>query len=313
MQIDPALRALWGDPASQRLAQEHMLKTREAWKATDDVAAILEDLEAFGRGGNFADYPALAALFEPDRAEAFVRDFLTTMCAGLRDTHLGQMPFRHSYSDGYAVMHLARAGRATLALVTLECGSRPAANSIAFTDCERVEIILQGHATGAVVSRDGAGALARSTRSFTVGDCDWFDSVSARLIETVDRSLVSLRLSRNAERPGQSTEYALDDGRVLHRSAGNPEDSRHELMATVLGAMGRADAAPALIVVALSEVAAPLRWQALRQALALDAMAGIKALGEIAARQGDPLIGPSQALRKQLVQDYPQLAMGEAA
>jgi hypothetical protein len=50
-----------------------------------------------------------------------------------------------------------------------------------------------------------------------------------------------------------------------------------------------------------------LRWQALRECLALDTLAGFRALTAVATACDDPLAGAAGALRAQLVETYPQL------
>jgi hypothetical protein len=71
--------------------------------------------------------------------------------------------------------------------------------------------------------------------------------------------------------------------------------------------MGRADAAPHMAALARDEGSPAVRWQALRECLALDTMAGFQALCALATSHGDPLAGAAGALRAQLVEAYPQL------
>jgi hypothetical protein len=58
---------------------------------------------------------------------------------------------------------------------------------------------------------------------------------------------------------------------------------------------------------ACGEASAALRWQALRECLALDTQTGFTALAVIAARTEDALSGPAGALRAQLIEAHPQL------
>jgi hypothetical protein len=51
-----------------------------------------------------------------------------------------------------------------------------------------------------------------------------------------------------------------------------------------------------------------VRWQALRECLALDTATGFAALGRLAATTDDPLAAPAQALHAQLLERYPALA-----
>ena len=107
---------------------------------------------------------------------------------------------------------------------------------------------------------------------------------------------------------GVTREYRLADGRLVHQAAGNPRDSRIELMMALLGRMDRADAAPLLAGIAQEQGSDALRWQALREALALDTLAGFQALTAIARSDDDALAPAAGTLRSQLVETYPQLA-----
>ena len=128
----------------------------------------------------------------------------------------------------------------------------------------------------------------------------------------IDGALVTLRLQRRRENADVTREYDLTDGALLHQAAGNPRDSRLELMLALLGRMGRGDAAPHMAVLATGNAGSALRWQAVRECLALDTQIGFAALATIAARPEDPLSGPAGALRAQLIEAWPQLEELEA-
>jgi hypothetical protein len=72
--------------------------------------------------------------------------------------------------------------------------------------------------------------------------------------------------------------------------------------------MGRSDAAPLAAEIAEGKGGDALRWQALRECIALDTLTGVRALHTLAANPADSLSGPAEALRAQLVSAYPQLA-----
>ena len=128
------------------------------------------------------------------------------------------------------------------------------------------------------------------------------------LLRRIAGSLVSLKLQRRAAGCGETREYDLADGTLVHQAAGTARDSRLELAATLLGRMGRSDAAPALADLATEPGSASLRWQALRECLGLDTATGFAALCRIAADAADPLAAPAGALRARLVEQHPQLA-----
>jgi hypothetical protein len=78
-------------------------------------------------------------------------------------------------------------------------------------------------------------------------------------------------------------------------------------MLAMLGRMGRKDAAPLIAEIAAGEGSPALRWQALRECLALDTQVGFAALSAVAGAAGDPLAANAGALRAQLIEAYPQL------
>src|SRR3546814_13661805 len=55
-------------------------------------------------------------------------------------------------------------------------------------------------------------------------------------------SIVKLRLQRLSEMTEPVREYALEDGRLLHQAAAQPEDSRDALAMAVLARVGRREA-----------------------------------------------------------------------
>ena len=124
----------------------------------------------------------------------------------------------------------------------------------------------------------------------------------------IDRRLVSLRLERASAAPGPTREIDLAGGAVLHQAAGDIRTSRIEAMLAVLGRMGRADAAPVMAAIAREPGDTSLRWQALRECLALDTRAGLVALAAIAGDASDPLAAPASALHAELIAAHPELA-----
>jgi hypothetical protein len=71
--------------------------------------------------------------------------------------------------------------------------------------------------------------------------------------------------------------------------------------------MGRKEAAPTMAEIARGAGSDGLRWQALREALALDTAVGFRALSVLARAPDDPLAMPAGALRAQLVEAHPEL------
>lgn len=317
MRIDPVIAALRSDGALQRHAQARLERAKTDWLAAPGTAAVLGALEEYGQGAALADCAPLAALVsEIGTARGLVDRLAGAMVAGLRESPLGHVPFRHQYADGLAVLQLAQSGRATLSLIqyaALESGSSP--DSVCFTDGERHEICVAGAAQARCVSvrtgQAGRAALTCTRIRITAGSSLSFTGLhETKLVDRVEGRLAMLRLSRPAAKPRPSVEYRLADGALLHRAAGECRESRQELMLAVLGAMQRQDAVPAIARL-VREGSESLRWQALRECLALDSAAGFRELSRVARNTADPLHEPACALQGDLLARYPQFARVE--
>jgi hypothetical protein len=317
MRIDPQLRALRGDCSPQRDAPDLLFAAREAWRADPRAAAMLRELEAYGEGAPLAECPALAAAVG-DRAVAMepVGAFMEHMLPAMRAQPLGQVPLRQYSGNGVSSLLLARAGRAMLLLTAREAG-RVARAAVSFSDGERHELVLAGEAGAQLVRLGEVGPeraqLTSEAIALRAGVSRSPDlSSEALMTERVTRRLVCLRLIRTAQAPRPTREYRLADGAFLHQASGDMRESRHELMLALLGRMGCADAVPAMAEMA-REGSEHLRWQALRECLALDTAAGFRTLCAIALDAADPLAGPAGALRAQLLEAHPVLAQLEQA
>jgi len=317
MRIDPAIAALRSDGALQRRAQAGLECIKAAWLAEPGTATVLQALERYGEGAALADCAPLAALVsEIGAARSLVGRLMSAMIGGLRENPLGHVPFRHQYADGLAVLQLAQSGRATLSLMQYaptEGVTSPA--SVCFTDGERHEICLAGAVQARRVAvtgiRQHKAKLTCSSMQIRAGSCLSFSGLhETKLVDRVEGRLVMLRVSRPAATPLPSVEYRLADGALLHRAAGECRESRRELMLAVLGAMQRRDAVPAIARLTRTGCES-LRWQALRECLALDSAEGFRQLSGISRDAADPLHGPAGALRRDLLARYPQLASAE--
>ncbi|MFN3517270.1 MAG: hypothetical protein ACK4YM_08940 [Novosphingobium sp.] len=317
MIVRPELQALRGKDAPQRQAQAAVHDVYEVWRAGPGGQAERE-LARFGQGANLDDLPLLAALFAPDddAADRFVGDLIARLLARLADDPLTQSPLRFSSDEAATTLVLARSGTAVLTLHAIDgtaLARRPAPASVSFPPAETFERILRGSAEAWLVtllgSEGGKARLAVDQQPVWPGDRSCrIGHREARLLRRVEGILVSLRLQRRCETGEVTREYALADGTLLHQAAGCPRDSRLELAAALLGRMGRSDAAPLLAAMAEEQGSPALRWQALRECLALDSAAGFAALCRIARAPDDPLAVPAGALRAQLLEAHPQLS-----
>ena len=311
MRIDPAIAAMRREPALQRRAQAAMIAAGGEWRREPAVAAMLGELDRFGAGEPLEACPALDAAFTGRRAAGELAAALCRRFASMLEHEpFGHPPFRHGFNGQVSTLLLARAGRAQLILHAREPGRWDYA-SAGYSDALRYEAVLAGAAHARVTRvHAGPGAAAFSTGSLELvpGARLALDlSCEALQVLQIERRLVSLRLHRFDAAPRPSREYSLTDGALLHQSAGDMQASRYEMMIALLGRMERREAAPEIAALAREPGDDSLRWQALREGLALDTAAGFRALTAVAQAAGDPLAGPAGALRAQLAEAHPEL------
>ncbi|MCW1430410.1 hypothetical protein [Novosphingobium sp. JCM 18896] len=317
MIVHPDLRALRSDDAPQRQTQEELYRAVGAWRETSEVAAVLAGLARYAEGASLADCAALAALFDEasDLALPLTRAFAAAAAQGLAAAPLGYLPLRH-FSDGViSTLLLGHAGSVTLSLVAVDgagLAARPSPIAVDFRPSDVTERVLAGAAEAELIScrslGDRLAELSRAPLALLPGQVIRRDGArTAMLLGEVTCCLVTLRLQRRRADDGPTREYALADGRLLHQAASNPRDSRLELTMALLGRMGRADAAPHIANLARAGGSTAMRWQALRECLALDTAEGFAALTAVATSPEDPLAPIAGTLRAQLVETYPQL------
>lgn len=317
MIVRPEIAALRDSDVPQRQAQDALHAAAAAWREHPASNAVLTDFERFADGAALSDCPMLGALFAPGSSASatFTGNFIRHFAAALAAHPLAHMPQRHFHDALSSTLALARKGPATLTLLAIDGGelaSRPAAQNASFWPGEAWEAFIAGMATAQLVARsDNSGPPSRSTVALAPGVAIARDAArEAFIVQPFGGILVSLRLQRRntTDAGAEAEEVSLASGAVVHRSAGRPRDSRLELMMATLGQMGRNEAAPHCAAIALSPASAALRWQALRECLALDTAMGIAVLREIGESAADPLRDPAKALYRQLLAQYPQLA-----
>jgi hypothetical protein len=278
---------------------------------------VVADIELFGTGAALERCSALEAVFtQPGIAEALTESLIGHFCRTIAANPLGHPPFRNGFDGRASTMLLGKSGRAQLVLQSREPGTITS-TSATFSDMLRYDAVLAGRAQGRILRIHGADervgfseepiALQRGVR--LAFDCNR----ESLLPQQVTSRLVTLRLLQTPEAAGPRREYCRASGQVLHVSAGSLATSRREMMAALLGRMGRVEAAPVLADMALNERDDSLRWQALRECLALDSGLGFAALCRIACQQDDALAHPAGALRAQLLETYPEFAKVEMA
>ena len=312
MFVRDELKALRGDDREARTHRVAMEEALEDCRREPRLAAVLEELLRYGEGGDFAHCPALVALFEHTGA---ARDLLRPLIGRLTALHraypLAQLAFRHRSQAGAHVLQIAARGHATLSLV-LQDQDAGAEHIIAtFADADQREVVLTGKANAClfeIVAEERDRVILNSVRTELQSGARMkcTGPRQSRLIKPSHDSLLTLRLARTAGRPRPTRRIDVRSGRIVHRASGNAADSRAELAMLLLGRMGRDDALPVLATRTRTGDA-QLRWQALRQCLALDAATGLPLLERIAKDHADPLYQAAWALLAQLQRERSSL------
>lgn len=315
MRVDPRIAALRADRTAQRDLARAMAEAHGAWKGDHAVALILRDLKSYGEGSALARLPVLERVVQdPEAACDFVDGWITAFLAPLRENPLCEIPFLHGSPTGMASMRIARSGGASLMLLAYqEMPPSVPAQTAFFADREQHEIVISGTAQGVFHTLEHPQRLVRSdTRFWHKGEVIHTQAGNeTREVRRVQASFVLLHLERTPAMPQPSKVVALENGALVQQVSGSKHDSQLEMAITVLGSMGRKDAAPAMCALA-QDGPAHLRWEALRHALALDAGRGFASLCAAARSDGDDLAVPAARLRDQLARSHPQFLDGFA-
>ncbi|MGB7654655.1 MAG: hypothetical protein WBL74_04155, partial [Novosphingobium sp.] len=303
--------------APQRRDQIAVSAAVQTWRKRAQFARLEREIASFAAGEPLDALPVLTQLFRPgcQAAERLVDALIAPLITALSGQPLGEVPLRHYVDDRSALLVLSQSGGAALTLQVIEPSGRaplPRARTVTFTPGLAHERILAGAGEADLVSLkeqlpDRVDLMIEQCR-LAAGECLFRDSGrQSRMIRSVTKPLVILRLQRRGGAGELTREYALSDGRFLAQAAASPRETRLELVAALLGRMGRSDAAPLLAAMAEEEAAQSLRWQSLKESLGLDTAIGFAALQRIAGRDDDALAAPAGALRAQLIETYPQL------
>jgi hypothetical protein len=281
-----------------------------AWQAQSEVAALRAALADYAAGAALAEVPGLAALMHaPEAGRALVEGLVEGLTGALAAEPLAQLPLGHATTPGLARLRLAGAGRAALALVAHAPRARAMPASALFEDGAAHELVLAGAGT-ALLHRRHDGRLTTREVALAPGTAMAREGLGeARQIIAVARPLLVLQLTRIAAEPQPSEEVALADRRCVKVISGCKRTSQQIMALGVLGALRHRPAVPAMAETARRCGAArDIRWEALRQCLALDTRAGLALLAGLAADAGDPLAAPARALQRQLAASDPALA-----
>lgn len=215
-------------------------------------------------------------------------------------------------------MTLASAGRATLSLALVDGAAWNAARDPAAPDYAAFQpgllhaAVIAGAARGRILRNRGidpeAARIEADPIALVPGATFTIDGASEALVQdAIEGWLLTLRLYRQAAGDAPARQYDIASGALIQQAAGDRHDSQAELAMALLRAMGRTDATPT--IAARTRAGAPAaRWQALRDALALDSALGFAALLEAAGRADDPLSAPARALADTFAAQHPAFA-----
>lgn len=317
MLIRPELQALRGNVALQRQAQMAVQAVVHAWRTTGPGGQVDAELLRFHHGEALSQLPLFSDLYDPhsDACHAFLDRILGSLIRQIAEQPLARSPLPCASSDAFVTLMLAQCATTTLSLQYVSgaaLAGRPATKSVSLAPRETWERVVSGSAQAQRI-RAREVASDRVVLDFAKVRLDAGEvryrkgQAEALVLQTVPTSLVQLRLQRRTSMREPAREYSLEDGRMLHQAAGAPRDSRLELTANLLGRMKRRDAAPMLAAMAEELGADSLRWQALRECLALDTAIGFRSLCALADCPDDPLRQPAAALRARLLQMHPEL------
>jgi len=306
MQIHPVIGRLRSDPAPQPCTDAALA----AWRRLPDVAAIAAALARFDAGAPLVDLPPLARITaDHAAARGFVDSFVGPLMAAIRAEPLAQLPVGHAIAPGRARLRLASHGRSALTLVTLARRAPAQPLSVLFEHCTVHEIVVAGRARALLHRRSGA-RLSSAAITLTPGTALTLSGPhETRQITAITRPLMVLQLTREAAAPAPSQEIALAGGTVIKSISGCKATGQQIMALGVLGALAHRPALAEMERIARNRAGLrDLRWEALRQCLALDSERGLVVLAEVAARGDDPLCQPAAALQRQLLIARPELA-----
>ncbi|KPF64826.1 hypothetical protein IP79_00895 [Porphyrobacter sp. AAP60] len=270
----------------------------------------MEGLEKFHQGAAFEDLPFLVRLMRDHAAaRAFADALITPFLAALRAEPLAQLPLGHSSAPGMARLRMATHGRAGVTLLAIAPRARAMPVSVLFEDCEAHEIILAGECEAAVHRRE-AGGLVSEVQLCSAGTrFNRKGPDAARQIIAVARPLLVLQLTREPDHPQPSQEIATADGALLKVISASKASSQHMMALGVLGALEHHAALHPIARLAKDAAAdRDVRWEAMRQCLALDTGEGLAVLAALARDPGDALQAAACALQRQLLAAHPDLA-----
>lgn len=318
MQVHPALKRLRRDPAHQTSDYSVIRQAHKDWLSHYRIVPIVREFTRYARGEQFATLPTLSRIFGSggcasgsvdEAGKTLVEELNNHFISALRKRPLADLPLRHSASEGVVRLQLLRIGNAALSLCVYEPVVEPALPEVVrFADRESHEIVLAGVAKGIIAER--RADLHVSEQIWKAGDrIECLPCIRARQVVSVDQSLLVLQLTRQPENPLPSCDYRVTGGALVRQINGDRKASEQLMALSVIGALGHREGLGTICEFA-DNIAneRDARWEAVRQALAMDARRGVHVLSAISRRNEDSLQRPAEDLRKRLMASHPELA-----
>lgn len=310
MHVHPDIAARRGDKLAQRRIRKAMIDAKLAWQGNPSVKCISQDLERYAKGRALDACPSLhSIIFDRTEAMRTVSAWIEPILAALRDHPLGEAPHLYRCSPGLASVQLLTAGRAALNVVAYERRAEPRTPvSAVFADREATEMVLSGIASVTYHRLEGeTGPVETSDMHWKPGmRIEMCGARHARQVVAVESTLLLLQLTREPDEPRATREFRLSDGALLQTVSGNKAASQRVMALAVLGAMGHGPALDAMGERALDREEDPdVRWEAVRQSLSLDPIAGVRLLGRLKREATEPLAKAASALEAQLMSRPP--------
>jgi len=292
--VDVAPADTCADRAAQADTHAAIAAFAAHWRATTPLAGLARRLDMLV----VPDAAAVAALVRPVLADAaWVRGLVAALVEEVARDPLFEPPLAPVRSAVQAglTLYAGRHAAIVLGVGALDALAarkrRGGGGAIGFSGRATLIRVLDGGGATLSLWRGGwcGGRIADrcapiGRRQLRDGDLIAFDAGTSFLVEHARRDIVLLHATIFAGAAPTTCEYDRDTLALRATGAASEQTSRAEMLTSLLGAIGRDDAAA--FDAATRSPHAHVRWHAMRAWLTLDADAAAGRLDEMAA--GDP-------------------------
>lgn len=314
MRIDPALAAWIADPARQRAAQAAARNIARGWRERAEVNAFHAALDAARTPE--ALLGGVRALFA---APGWVEALIGALTSAAAAEPFFEPPFRAIAEEAHSGLLLiddprCRVGLGRIALDGLAARKADTASggSIQFSGRTTLYRFLRGG--GAALTLWSAPRAGPDFRSATAGRCtyagrrgvadgDWLlldGRRQAFLIAHARADILLLQATLAADDDALLLEYDARTHACIGATAADDAGSRIALTAALLRLLGRRDAFDA-IAGTMADAPFHLRWQFMRELVALDTPRAAPLLAEMAANDTHPEVRGAAARTLEII------------